>query len=57
MNVEAMAMLAELKIRRTGGGGDKELEEAFMLLNHCLKFDYRRPELWTLLGDLYSLKG
>ena len=54
MNVEAMAMLAELKIRR---GGDKELEEAFLLLNHCLKFDYRQPELWTLLGDLYSLKG
>ena len=44
-------MLAERLLQRD------LLDEAFQILNHCLKFDYRRPELWSLLGDLYSRRA
>ena len=33
------------------------LEESFHLLNHCLKYEYRSPELWSLLGELYTRRA
>ncbi len=44
-------MLAELLLNRD------ILDESFHILNHCLKFEYTRPELWSLLGDLYTKRA
>jgi len=47
-NLEAMTMLAERLLAKGA------LDESYLLLNHCLKYEYRSPELWSLLGELYS---
>lgn len=67
-NIEAMKLLAEIKIRKWATAdlnkeclklpsAEKGLEKAFTYLNHCLKFDYRNPELWSLLGQLYMTRS
>ena len=35
----------------------QNLDQAFFNLNHILKFDYKNPLVWTLLGQLYQLKA
>jgi predicted Zn-dependent protease len=32
-------------------------EKAYTYLNHCLKLDYRNPGIWSLLGDLYTMRA
>ena len=49
-NVEAMITYSELMLNR------QKTEKAFFYLNHCLKFDYRNPRIWSLLGQYYSYK-
>ena len=47
-NLEALSLLAQLHLESGKAG------KAFPLLNHCLKYDYRNPDIWTLLGKVYS---
>lgn len=47
-NLEALTLLAQLHLDSGKPG------KAFVLLNHCLKFDYRNPDLWTLLGHVHT---
>jgi predicted Zn-dependent protease len=47
-NLEALALLAQLHL------DSGKASKAFTLLNHCLKYDYRNPDLWTLLGNAYT---
>jgi predicted Zn-dependent protease len=44
-------MLGEMKLV------ERKLDKAYFYLDHCLKFDYRNPIIWSLLGEIYSLKG
>jgi predicted Zn-dependent protease len=50
-NLEAMTMLADRLLMKGA------LEESFHLLNHCLKYEYRSPEVWSLLGELYTRRA
>ena len=47
-----MAMLAHLKMLKGGS-----LDKVFFNLNHCLKFEYKNPRIWALLGQMYQLKS
>jgi hypothetical protein len=48
---EAMVLMAEIKIQKG------KLDKAYFYLDHCLKFEYRNSQIWSLLGNLYSLKA
>lgn len=35
----------------------EKYNKAFFYLNHCLKFDYRNPKVWYMLGEVYKFKS
>lgn len=49
-DVEAMLLHSEILMEKG------KLDKAFFLLNHCLKFEYKNPLIWQLLGEVYQKK-
>jgi len=47
-DVEAMIIYSELLIDL------EKYDKAFYYLNHSLKYDYKNPNIWKLLGEVYQ---